>query len=155
MARISTYTHDAMPHADDNVIGTNQSPGHASETVLFSLSNIEQLFRGNSVHMADIDHGREYDSLTLPLPADFDSSTLPSVTPFEFEIAHNLNTDNLVYDVFVRQPIAGINRFVPLDRLQNLVLRDNTELYQQDNNTLFLRFPDILQRIIARVLIQG
>lgn len=40
MARISTYQHDAVPHADDNVIGTNQSPGHANETVLFSLANL-------------------------------------------------------------------------------------------------------------------
>lgn len=155
MARISTYQHDAMPHAQDNVIGTNQSPGHSNETVLFSLANIENLFRSNSVHAADIDHGQEYDSLTLPLPADFDRSTLPSVEPFEFQIAHNLNTDNLVYDVFVLEAVGSTNRFVPIDRLQNLVFRDGIEVYQMDNNTLFVSFPDILQRVQARVLIQG
>ena len=155
MARISTYTHDAMPHADDNVIGTNQSPGHASETVLFSLSNIEQLFRGNSLHMADIDHGMEYDALPDPLPDDFDSSTFPDVDPPIFQIAHNLNTDNLVYDIFVLESAGGSNRFVPIRLSSEPALRTDTIVYQQDNNTLYIEFPDLSRRIQARVLIKG
>ena len=55
MARISTYQHDAQPHANDNVIGTNQSPGHASETVLFSLSAIETLFRAGVISITNYD----------------------------------------------------------------------------------------------------
>lgn len=155
MARISTYTHDAMPHADDNVIGTNRSPGHASETVLFSLSAIEELFRSNSVNMADIDHGIEYDALTLPLPAGFNRANLPVVAPFVFDIVHNLRTDNLVYDVFVLDPVDGVNRFVPLDMISDPVIIASSRIFQIDNNTLRVEFPDTLRRIQARVLIQG
>ena len=68
MARISTYQHDAMPHADDNVIGTNQSPGHANETVLFRIGAIEELVRNGLLHIqqftrSDYDN-RFYDDLS-------------------------------------------------------------------------------------------
>ena len=50
-----------MPHAQDNVIGTNQSPGHASETVLFSLSAIENLFRQGVISINSYDRS-DYDN---------------------------------------------------------------------------------------------
>ena len=52
MARISTYQHDAMPHADDNVIGTNQSPGHANETVLFRVGAIADFVENGLLYLS-------------------------------------------------------------------------------------------------------
>ena len=43
MARISTYSFDQDPTIEDNVIGTNGTPGGANETVLFSLGAISNV----------------------------------------------------------------------------------------------------------------
>ena len=158
MARISTYQHDAMPHAEDNVLGTNQSPGHANETVLFSLSAIQELFRNGTVFEQDYNFGTDLDNLPDPIPADFDPSQFPSLNADPaVTVNHNLGTDNLIFGVFVLENVNGTDRYVDINRLSdaNSAIRDNTTIYQIDNNNLFVGFPQVGARIQARILISG
>ena len=83
MARISTYQHDAMPHVEDNVIGTNQSPGHANETVLFRIGAIEELIRQGLFYTqtftrSNYDNGF-YSDLTNLITTDT-TSTIPEAS---------------------------------------------------------------------------
>lgn len=55
MARTSSYRDDANATLEDRIFGTNQSPGHASETVNFRLSQIRDLFVSGSSEIGD--HG--------------------------------------------------------------------------------------------------
>ena len=98
MARISTYQHDAMPHVDDNVIGTNQSPGHANETVLFNLQSIGDLilaFEGNantyvtnvSIFEGVTDFTSDQFFIDFPNVDDEDDSNIPRRV-----FRHNLNS---------------------------------------------------------------
>ena len=118
MARISTYQHDAMPHADDNVIGTNQSPGHANETVLFRIGAIEELIRSNLLHVqsftrSDYDN-RFYDDLSNLIPADTgttsppDPSTATPIPDAAINVTHNLNSQNVV--VFLSLTLHPVTR---------------------------------------------
>ena len=111
MARISTYQHDAMPHAEDNVIGTNQSPGHASETVLFSLSAIETLFRSgliytqtfSSTNYTPSDTATFYgnaSNLVIGGMPGADTSSIPDAT---MQITHNLNKTSPIVFLFLEE----------------------------------------------------
>ena len=155
MARISTYQHDAMPHAEDNVIGTNQSPGHANETVLFSLAGIQELFREGTVFTEDIDVGEDLDNLPSPIPADFDYSTVPSFgeNPI-FTLNHNFGTDNLDYRIFI---LTSDGFYRPIERLpaEYSDIQNNTEVFQTDMNNLVVIFPSLRARIRARIIILG
>ena len=156
MARISTYQHDAMPHAEDNVIGTNQSPGHANETVLFSLQGIQQLFRNGTVFTEDIDVGADLDNLPDPIdPLTIDYSLFPSFgeNPI-FTFNHNFGTDNIDYRIFIRTE-DGLYR--PIERLpaEQSDLSANTEVFQQDMNNLVVIFPSLRARLRARIIILG
>ena len=155
MARISTYQHDAMPHADDNVIGTNQSPGHANETVLFRIGAIGELIRDGLVGQLDVDFGREYDALPDPLPADYDSSTFPDIGLPHYTINHNFNTDNIGFEIWILEEVDASDgtrtAYVPLSASTNTDLMENTVIYQIDMNNLRVEFPDIGERFQARV----
>ena len=135
MARISTYQHDAMPHADDNVIGTNQSPGHANETVLFSLANIQALFREGT-----------FFSQSFNFTFNPDSTDSPTV-----RLVHNLGTFAINYQVMIRVvDVEGGVSYVPLERYPGNTFLD-TQVYAEDNNTLVVEFPsgiDITAEII-------
>ena len=99
MARISTYQHDAMPHLEDNVIGTNQSPGHANETVLFSLQAIQDLILNNTLHVQNFTR-RDYDNdfyndlnnLVSPTGTPIDLTNTQSVPLPSVTINHSLGT---------------------------------------------------------------
>ena len=155
MARISTYQHDAMPHAEDNVIGTNQSPGHANETVLFSLAGIQQLFREGTVFTQDIDVGADLDNLPDPITADTDLSQFPSYgeNPI-FTLNHSFGTDNIDYRIFI---LTEDGLYRPIERLPAEYddIQNNTEVFQQDMNTLVVIFPSLTARIRARIIILG
>ena len=158
MARISTYQHDAMPHAEDNVIGTNQSPGHANETVLFSLNSIQELFRNGTVFTMDIDFGADLDGLPETRPGDFDYSPYPSwAIPPVYTLEHNFGTDNIDYRIFVLSETDGVDYYTPIERLPDTeaVIRDNTVVYQIDQNNLFVQFPIVEARLRARIIILG
>ena len=180
MARISTYQHDAVPHADDNVIGTNQSPGHASETVLFSLANLsnfllvdhpqQQAMESNTTvmvgSMAPTSTGITAVPRTFRYNIDFgagiyDNNEEPDVTidpsaPLPepvFTIKHNLGTQNVRVDVALRFNLPG--ETVPT---LNIVSQDSI-VYGYivtiiDNNTIRLTFtaPD---RLIGLATITG
>ena len=158
MARISTYQHDAMPHAEDNVIGTNQSPGHANETVLFSLDSIQELFRNGTVFTQDIDFGSDLDGLPETRPADFNYGPYPSWGQQPtYTLEHNFGTDNIDFRIFILADIDGTDHYVPLEHLPDTrsVVRDNTVVYQIDQNNLFVQFPAITARFRARIIILG
>ena len=155
MARISTYQHDAMPHAEDNVIGTNQSPGHANETVLFSLQGIQDLFRQGTVFTEDIDVGEDLDNLPDPITPDTDFSLFPSFgeNPI-FTLNHNFGTDNLDYRIFI---LTEDGFYRPIEMLPAGYddIQNNTEVFQQDMNNLVVIFPSLRARVRARIIILG
>ena len=132
MARISTYQHDAMPHADDNVIGTNQSPGHASETVLFSLSAIEQLFRAGVISIQNYDRttydNNFYNNLNnLVQNQDQDGGSIPNAGDIplpEITLTHTLQTN--MPAVILTATVTAIS----LDGNGNAVLGAETRLGQ-------------------------
>ena len=111
MARISTYQHDAQPHANDNVIGTNQSPGHASETVLFSLSAIETLFRNgliysqtfNSSNYTPSDTATFYSNASNLVVGGTPGSTTESIPDATMQITHNLNKTMPIVFLFLEE----------------------------------------------------
>ena len=114
MARISTYPIDSIVSLQDNVIGTNQSPGHVNETVLFPVSGLANLIRDGYTRIFDseVSFGQDipangflpaaYQTIPDPLVS---TSTRPDVNlrvglmP-EFTYTHNLNTTSVVVTVF-------------------------------------------------------
>ena len=156
MARISTYQHDAMPHAQDNVIGTNQSPGHASETVLFSLSAIENLFRAgvisiNNYNRTSYDNDFYADLNNLVQNQDQDGGSVPEVGDIPLPaitITHTLQTD--MPAVILTADVTAIS----LDANGNAILGAVTRLGQiLESNTTHpytIEYPSADNNLLAK-----
>ena len=113
MARISTYPIDSSIHMNDNVIGTNQSDGHQSETVLFPVSTLARFIRNGYARIfdAEVSFGQDIPangflpaaylpSAGNPGPNGYPTTIASPAQEAVFTYQHDLNTRNVIVSVF-------------------------------------------------------
>ena len=163
MARISTYPIDSIVSLQDNVIGTNQSPGHVNETVLFPVSGLAALITEGyaQIHDVEVNYGQD-----IPVSGVLPAIYLPSIAPSlpdgsagaiirgsvpSLQFTHPFNTMNVVVSVFENTTDFNANGFVQTGFRD---VSNDLDISIIDNDTVLVDFG-LPRPITGRVIIIG